>query len=177
MNILLLLIIIFIIIILFNCKNTEKMTDVVPYSNEEELIPEPNTSCCLVEKKYLPNDNSLYRGDFKYMYSPKKNEMCNPSLYDLNNNQQLLIDGVNNWSNKNCNDQNTFLGSCRNINNECIDFVDQQFCNQISGMVWSGKTCQNPLEYVWQDRIIRSVPEKDKNDGSFIMFPEKQKLY
>jgi len=177
MKILLLLIIIFIIIIIINCKNTEKMSNIIPYSKEDELIPDLNTKCCLIEKKYLPDDNSLYRGNFKYVYNSKENKECDPSLYEINNNQQLLIDGVNNWSNNNCNDQNTILGSCRNINNECIDFIDKQFCDKISGMVWSEKTCNNPLEYVWQDKIVRNVPEKDNNDGSYIMFSKQEKKY
>jgi hypothetical protein len=87
----------------------------------------------------------------------------------------LLLDGVNNWSNENCNNENTTLGSCRLINNECIEFVDKKFCDSVPGMTWSTKTCNNPLDFVWEDRIIRNVPKKDKDDGSYIMFPEKQK--
>ena len=136
------------------------MTDIVPYSKDDEIISNVNLKCCSIENKYLPNNNSLYHGDFKYIYNIKENEDCNPSLYEINNNQELLIDGINNWSNKDCNNQNTVLGSCRNINNECINFVDKQFCDKISGMVWSEKSCNNPLEYVWKDRIVRNVPEK-----------------
>jgi hypothetical protein len=36
---------------------------------------------------------------------------------------------------------------------------------------------QNQLEFVWQDKIIRKIPEKDKNDGSYEMFPEKFKKF
>jgi hypothetical protein len=152
------------------------MSNVAPYSNNN-LKPDLKTKCCLVEKKYLPNDNYLYGGNFKYIYTNKENEDCNLALYDSNNNQQLLIDNVNNWSNEQCHEQNNLLGSCRQINNECIDFVDKKFCNKIPGMVWSDKTCNNPLEYVWQDRIVRNIPEKDKNDGTFNMFPEKLKKF
>ena len=177
MNILLLLIIVLIIIILFKCNNTEKMTDIVPYSNKDDLTPNLKTKCCLVEKKYLADDTNIYGGNFKYIYTNKENDSCNLASYDLNNNKQLLIDGVNNWSNENCLDKVNSIGSCRVINNECIDFVDKQFCDKIPGMVWSDKTCNNPLEYVWKDRIVRNIPEKDKNDGTFSMFPEKEKLY
>jgi hypothetical protein len=61
--------------------------------------------------------------------------------------------------------------------NECTDFVDKSFCDQVKDMVWSEKTCQNQLEFVWQDKIIRKIPEKDKNDGSYVMFPEKFKKF
>ena len=176
MNILILLLFIFLIIIIFYNKK-EKMTDIVPFT--KEINSDLNKKCCLIEKKYVPvpDNNSLYGGNFKYNYTSLENEKCNIELYDVNNNKQLLIDGVNNWSNDNCSEKNTVLGSCRMINNECIDFVDKEFCSKIPGMVWSSKTCQNPLEYVWQDKITRSIPEKDKNDGSFEMFPEKFKKY
>ncbi len=119
----------------------------------------------------------MYGGNFKYVYSSKENEQCDPSLYDINNNKQLLIDGVNNWSNDKCTDQNSDIGSCRMINNECIDFVDKPFCDKVPGMVWSERTCNNPLEFVWQDKIIRNVPERDKDDGSYVMFPEQLKKF
>jgi hypothetical protein len=176
MKIILLLIIIFIILILFSNK-IERMTNIVPYSDQDKLIPDVNIKCCFVEKKYLPDNNYLNGGNFKYVYTNKENNECDPSLYDLNNNQQLLIDGVNNWSNEKCNEQSTNLGSCRLINNECVDFVDKKFCDSVPEMNWSNKTCNNPLEFVWKDRIIRNVPERDKDDGSYIMFPEKLKVF
>ena len=181
MIIILVMIIIFCIMI-FNYKNIENMTNVVPYSNEDELTPNLKTKCCLVEKKYLPDNTNIYGGNFKYLYTNKENEQCNPLLYESNNNQQLLIDGMNNWSNQYCSDNTDSktgkkLGSCRMINNECIDFVDKKYCDTINGMVWSDKTCNNPLEYVWKDRIVRNVPEKDKNDGTYVMFPEKYKKF
>ena len=167
----LLLIAIFLILILLFSRNTEKMTDVVPYYNKIDALPDFNTKCCLVEKNYVKSDNSLYGGNFKYNYSSKQNEECDPSKYELNNNKQLLIDGVNNWSNDNCTDRNRVLGSCRMINNECIDFVDKPFCDNIKGMVWSEKTCNNPI-FLTND-IVRDIPKKDKDDGSYVMFPEQ----
>ena len=177
MKIILLLIIIFTILILVSPNKIEKMSNIVPYSNQDYGDPNINIKCCFVEKKYLPNNNSLYSGDFKYNYTNKENKECDPSLYESNNNQQLLLDGVNNWSNDKCNEQSSGLGSCRLINNECIDFVDKKYCESIPNMTWSGKTCNNPLEFTWNDRIIRNIPEKDKNDGSYNMFPEKLKIF
>jgi len=148
------------------------MSDIVPYSNDN-LKSDLNTKCCLVQKNYLPNDNSLYKGNFKYTFTSKKNEECDPELYNSDNNNQLLIDKVNNWSNENCSENTNKIGSCRMINYECIDFVDKEYCDKIPEMVWSDKTCNNPLDYVWKDRIIRNVPKKDKNNGSYVMFPEQ----
>ena len=169
MNILIIIISIILIVLLFKFKNNENMTDILSNNNVKK--------CCLVEKQYLPDNNSMYGGNFKYTYATKEKEDCDLSKYELNNNKQLLIDGVNNWSNNNCTDKNSVLGSCRMINNECIDFVDKPFCDKIPGMVWSEKTCQNPLEFVWQDRIIRNIPKRDKDDGSYTMFPEKLKKF
>lgn len=169
MKIILVLIIIFIILYFIFSNKTENMTNIVSNSNEIEQA----SKCCLVEKKYLPDNTSIYGGNFKYQYTNKVNNECDPSLYESNNNQQLLLDGVNNWSNENCNDQDTTLGSCRLIDNECIEFVDKKFCDKIPEMVWSSRTCHNPLDYVWEDTIVRNVPKKDKNDGSYTMFPEK----
>lgn len=166
--------IILILFILFS-RNVEKMANVIPYV-KDEIIPDFNTKCCLVEKKYLSDDKSLHGGNFKYVYTSKENKDCNISLYDISSNKQLLIDGVNDWSNEKCSDKSE-LGSCRMINNECIDFVNKDFCDKVPGMVWSEKTCNNPLEYVWQDRIVRNIPERDKNDGSYNMFPEKLKKF
>jgi hypothetical protein len=163
MNILIIIISLILIIILFKNKNKENMTD----------ISDVKTKCCLIEKQYLPDNNSMYGGNFKYIYSPKEN--CNASEYELNNNKQLLIDGINNWSNNNCKNDDITLGSCRMNNFECIDFVDKPFCDKVNGMVWSGKTCQTPLDFNWQDKIIRVEPKKDTNDGSYVMFPEQFK--
>ena len=36
------------------------------------------------------------------------------------------------------------LGSCRNGYNECIEFVDKEFCNKYN-MLWSNQTCNDPI--------------------------------
>jgi hypothetical protein len=158
MNILIIFIAIILVLIIFSSGNTEKMTNIKNDSDKK---------CCLVEKKYLPDDKSLQGGNFKYVYNSKGKSECDPLLYDTN--KQLLI-------NEKCSDKSN-LGSCRMINNECVEFVTKEFCDKVPGMVWSEKTCNNPLEYVWQDRIVRNIPEKDKNDGSYNMFPEKFKKF
>ena len=164
MNILIIILSIILIFILIRFNNNENMTNT---PNEK------NTKCCLIEKQYLQDNKSIYNGNFKYLYTKKENKDCNLFNYDLNNNKQLLIDGVNNWSNEKCNDINSNLGSCRINNNECIEFVDKQYCDKIPGMIWSQKTCHNPLEFNWEDKIIRKIPEINKDDGTFVMFPEK----
>lgn len=176
MNIIIIILFIIVILIIIINRKKEKMTDIVPSTNES-LESNLKTKCCIVEKKYLPDNINKFGGNFKYLYSNKENEECDPSLYDLNNNKQLLIDGENNWNNNKCKEQNSIIGSCRLINNECIDFVDKEFCDKIPNMTWSKKTCNNPLEFIWKDRIIRNVPERDTHDGSFVLFPEKLKKF
>lgn len=71
-------------------------------------------------------------------------------------------------------DKTFSLGSCRNINKECIDFVDKDYCDRYH-MTWSTKTCRDPLEYKWIDKINFIKPES-KNDGSYIMFNKKSQM-
>jgi len=127
------------------------------YNNIETTNKLESNNCCLIKKKF---DS----GNFSYNYLPLKNEQCNIDLYELDNNNKLLFDGVNNWSNKNCNNNNTILGSCKKANMECIDFVTEEECNKFSNNIkanyflkfnitnqptkfftkakWSMKTCQ-----------------------------------
>ena len=109
---------------------------------------------------------------------PAQSKVLTPyNLYNLNSNQQLLIDGDNNWSNDNClvesnkidSSLGSSLGSCRNINKECIDFVNKDFCDKYK-MKWSDKTCQQPSEYKWIDPIIISSPVLYKSDGVLKLF-------
>jgi len=39
-------------------------------------------------------------------------------------------------------------------------------------MTWSEKSCHDPLDYQWIDRINLKLP-KLKDDGKFIMFDKK----
>ncbi len=203
MNIILLLIISILIVILseynnYSCKNNKELSekfDILSnidketdakyksdydsskptYTSSLTYNPKLKMSCCLVKKKYLPNNN-LYGGAFKYTYKPLENENCDLKLYRLDSNAQLFIDGENNWSNQNCktNANNNKLGSCRNINKECIDFVTQDYCSKYK-MTWSEKTCHDPLEYKWVDRINLKLP-KLKDDGAYVMFDKVSKL-
>jgi hypothetical protein len=129
----------------------------------------PNINCCLVKKKYLPSSTGLYQGDFIYTYKIKSGDECNSSNYNLDSNNQILIDGENGWSNNFCNNQEKKLGSCRNINKECIDFVDKDFCDKYR-MKWSSKTCHQPLEYTWIDPIKISSTKSQLTDSTFKMF-------
>ena len=144
------------------------------YYNKLDYQPKQEINCCLIEKKYLPEFADSFGGNFKYTFEELKNENCNIDNYRLDNNKQLFIDGYNNWSNKYCNKDKTNIGSCRNINKECIDFVNKDYCNKYK-MVWSNKTCQNPLEYIWIDKVKfkKPIPE---NDGAYIMFNKETKF-
>ena len=53
-------------------------------------------------------------------------DKCNMDLYILNKNKELLFDGINGWSVEYINK----LGSCRNNNFECKDFVLEDTCNK-----------------------------------------------
>jgi hypothetical protein len=114
--------------------------------------------CCLVSKVLNRDNNNI--GQFKYNFIKLENEQCNLDLYNLDNNNQLLFDGENNWTNNNCINDNITqnIGSCRRNNFECVDFIDKNICenminknnkletgiqNQI--MEWSLLTCYDPV--------------------------------
>jgi hypothetical protein len=143
------------------------------YHSELDYIDKSEINCCLIEKKYLPSDNSIYGGNFKYIFEKKKNDECNKKLYDLNSNKQILIVGDNGWSNDNCSADEKknmqSIGSCRNINKECIDFVDKSYCDK-SRMTWSELTCNNSLPYKWIDKLKPAVNDKT-NLGAVNFFP------
>lgn len=144
------------------------------YYSQLDYKKVPEISCCLVEKKYLPSPDNFTGGDFKYTFTKKSGMACDLSNYNLNSNKQVLIEGDNGWSNQFCtnfaNSANSKqIGSCRNINKECIDFVDKDFCDKYR-MKWSNKTCHNPLEFTWVDPINLSLPDLKPSDGTFKMF-------
>lgn len=144
------------------------------YYNEIDYQPKTNIKCCLLEKKYLPDNENIFGGSFEYKYNKLENEMCDLKKFRLDSNKQMFFDGVNNWSNDSCREDNNKIGSCRNVNKECIDFVDKEFCDRYN-MMWTNKTCHDPFEYKWIDKIKFVKPEPI-DDGTFIMFNKQSNL-
>lgn len=107
-----------------------------------------SNKCCLV-KKELDNNN------FKYTYTKYNDNECDIDNFVLDQNNQLLFDGVDNWNNDQCKNDNNTLGSCQHYNFECIDFVDKETCNNYNDKMppdplnrkitftWSKKPCYN----------------------------------
>lgn len=105
--------------------------------------------CCLV-KKELDNNNN-----YKYIYTKYNDNECNIDNFTLDQNNQLLFDGINNWNNNECKDESKILGSCQHYNFECIDFVDEKTCNNYNEKMpddplnrkihftWYNKPCYN----------------------------------
>ena len=153
-------------------SNTDKT--IPKYQSELSYLPANKLSCCLVEKKYLPDQNNELGGSFKYKFKKLENENCDLKLFRLDSNKQLFFDGENGWSNQFCSNDNKNIGSCRFVNKECIDFVPQDFCKKYK-MTWSEKSCHDPLEYQWKDRINLQLP-KLKGDGTYTMFDKKSNL-
>jgi hypothetical protein len=93
-----------------------------PYLEIEQILNSNNrldsSNCCLVTKKF--------NGDYYYEYEKMSGDKCNIDLYILDKNKELLFDGINGWSN----DYINKLGSCRNNNFECKDFVLEDTCNK-----------------------------------------------
>ena len=157
-HIILLILVLLLLIICIRRENFEEIT---------------TNKCCLVQKKYLQDDDSYMGGKFKYIYNILEDDKCDRNLYKLNHENELLFDGLNNWSNNNCNEYNTVLGSCRNVNKECIDFVDKNYCDKYN-MKWSNKTCNENLDFIWIDRTNFTMPvSEDPTNGEFKLFDKK----
>lgn len=139
------------------------------YYSQLDYNKVPEINCCLVEKKYLPSSNDLYEGNFEYVFTTLSGSQCDSSNHNLNSNTQVLIEGDNGWSNSNCSTGSKKIGSCRNINKECIDFVDKDFCDKYR-MTWTSKTCHQPLEFTWVDPIHVDLPNTQSGGETFKMF-------
>ena len=133
-----------------NPDNLTHVSDLTKLNNK-------HLECCLVEKKYVEDETNPSGGSFKYDFKKLTNVNCDLSKTVLNSSRQIFIDGENNWSNEYCTNNNNILGSCRNINKECIDFVDKNFCANYK-MTWSKKSCHDPLDFVWEDRTSALRP-------------------
>lgn len=157
-------------------KNYKSDTDNTKPEYQSGLLYKPaiSLSCCLIEKKYLPDQTNQSGGKFKYKLKKLENENCDLKLFRLDSNKQLFFDGENGWSNEYCSNNLNKLGSCRYVNKECIDFVPLEFCKKYN-MTWSEKSCHDPLEYKWVDKINLKLP-KLKDDGTYTMFNKKSNL-
>lgn len=149
---------------LFNYSYETQPKNISPLTFEEK----PEMNCCLIEKKYLYKPGEPNNGNFFYTYTKLKNDKCNLNLYNLNDSKQLFIDGENGWDNNKCIESNSTIGSCRNINRECIEFVDKSYCDQYR-MQWYNKPCNNSIPFEFKDRINLKLPPKDTS-GAFQMF-------
>lgn len=143
-----------------NFRNTNNIAayNQIPLDN---LILESN-NCCLIKKEYIPNINNIWGGEYKYNFNKLTDNECNPLLYDINSNTQLLFDGENNWNNNLCDNNTNNLGSCRFNINECVDFVSKEFCDNMNTthtthLSWSSNTCEEPLKYIFNDAIKNNI--------------------
>lgn len=117
---------------------------------EASIYDSKNNKCCLIKK--------VFTNDFGYEYTEYTGDKCNPDLYQQNNDSQLFVDGINNWSNDNCYAGNSIIGSCRNVNKECIDFRRHEDCKPYN-LKWVRRTCHNTL----QESYPRLKPRFDSN--------------
>jgi len=113
--------------------------------------PMPDSVCCKISRK-LDTGN----GEWFYDHEKLKGEACKPynENYPEINKVEYYYLGNNNWdtmdkcSNKYVtNKKQPFLGSCRNLNFECLDFIDKGTCDKYSGYTWSHKTCMENIDF------------------------------
>ena len=126
-------------------------------------LAQDNKNCCLVEKKYIKSNKDLYSGTFDYNIVKAEGDQCLKN-YSQDSTKQVIFS--NTCSRKS-------IGSCRNVNKECVDFVDKDFCDEYN-MTWSEKPCNLPLDYKWEDKVKFKLP-KSSDPGTFTMFPRQIK--
>jgi hypothetical protein len=175
--IIILLLIVYLIINNYCFENFEASNNFIyfemPFKNTKILMKsepkpkkEPKINCCLIEKKYIPDEDNPMGGRFDYVYKKLSNENCDLKLHRLDSNRQLYFEDEN-WSNDYCSKESNILGSCRSSNHECIDFVNKKFCDKYK-MKWTNNTCHDPIEYMWIDKIKFKYPET--SDNTFKLF-------
>ena len=103
-----------------------------------------SNKCCLV-KKELDNNN------FKYTYKKYNDSECDIDNFVLDQNNQLLYDGINNWNNNECKNDTTKLGSCQHYNFECVDFIDRETCNKYNKLMPSTRLNRN-ITFTWSNK-------------------------
>jgi len=94
-------------------------------------------NCCLVNKVFDEKKNNFVY-QYKKLNSCKSNDLRNTHMHNI------FIDNVNNWSNSNCQQPETnkeILGSCKNVNFECKDFMTKEECQKFN-MEWYKDSCQ-----------------------------------
>tara|TARA_B110000879_G_C10993602_1_gene440288 strand:+ start:462 stop:878 length:417 start_codon:yes stop_codon:yes gene_type:complete len=128
------LLVFILLIIIINLSLSEKI-DNTYYLNSSEK------KCCLVKK-------IVDKNGFFYHYIPTK---CDNTLEKNLNNERLLTNKQ--FPLKLCNYYDNLnkkfpqkLGSCRNVNHECFDFINKKTCDKYN-MRWSSVPCNMPIIY------------------------------
>lgn len=124
-------------------------------------------NCCKVSLVFDSNKK-------KFVYKYEKLNECKYDEFVNNNTSNLFVDGINNWSQDYCKEQNNdnekILGACKNFNFSCKDFSRKEECNKF-GMEWFPETCRKPyhkpLEIKYYD-IEKN--NKEKSDEFKINF-------
>ena len=153
------LLILLLIIVYFVFLRKERFDPLNEQSNYE--LAQDKKNCCSVEKKYIKSPKGLYGGTFDYEVIEKSGDECQKQ-YAQDSNKQIIFPNM-------CSRKS--IGSCRNVNKECIDFVDKDYCDDYN-MTWSEKPCNLPLDFKFEDKIKITLP-KSSDLGTFTMFPRR----
>lgn len=113
--------------------------------------PMPDPICCKISRV-----QDLKTGKWSYDHKKMKGDECKPynqNIPELNKVEYYYL-GSNDWDNNDkCSnsyvDENKqpYLGSCRNLNFECLDFVNKKTCDKYTGYTWSQKTCMENINF------------------------------
>lgn len=134
---LIIIILIIISIILFFYFNKEKFEPLIETKYDEINNYNPINKTCIVEIKY--NDDGSDK--FKYVFTKKEN-------YDYRNFintplKRIFVEGINDWNNINCDENNNILGGCRNDKHECSNFMTKEECDLYHMEFYKNNPCTN----------------------------------
>ena len=139
------IILLILLIIYFIYYYKETFSNIDGYNNNISIYAPiyKNNKCCLVKKK-------IKDAEWIYHYKKLSGTKCNIDNNLSNNNQNLFIVGQSDWkSNKYCSNtknKEPIIGSCRNINFECKDFITKKECDKFK-MRWSDVPCHQPIKF------------------------------
>ena len=135
----LILILLFIIVILYLVKKKNSKKEYfkyIPDSNNNKDLKLNLENCCLVSKEY---DKDKKTPVYKYYQL----NICNAHDIESSNDRELKIHKLNKHDFKSCNKEKSNLGTCKNDNNECKEFITKETCDK-HGMNWNNvDTCFN----------------------------------
>tara|TARA_B100001093_G_scaffold369457_1_gene354423 strand:+ start:1080 stop:1706 length:627 start_codon:yes stop_codon:yes gene_type:complete len=141
MKFIIILLLIFFCILKFKKEKFHPINRNSLFKTNNTIVDENDfVNCCKVDLKFDYDKN-----DFAYKF--KKLDKCSQDDFHNSINHNLFVEGIDNWTNDMCKEpvckKDVILGSCKNVNFTCKDFVTKENCEKF-GLEWFPETCRRP---------------------------------